>query len=162
MPEPGAESVSQRGAVPLPTRLVVDIIGLSSMLVGRAEKWARQYGIPSASALQVLAILEGAGEPLPPSVITARMLVTKGAMTGIIDSLERRDLVRRRAHPTSRRMLLVAITPEGRDRLARFMPLLHRNEQRFASVLSEAEQQAMAELLARLRSNVPEDLPPPD
>lgn len=140
------------------SEIVVGVIGLGSVLVSRAERWARPHGIPSASALQVLAILESAGNALPPSVITERMLVTKGALTGIIDSLERRGLVRRRPHPTSRRMLLVAITPLGRKRLRVFIPLLNRNEERFVSVLSEREQRQFLRLLARLSANVPEDL----
>src|SRR5206468_9018460 len=49
----------------------------------------------SASASQILAVVEGAGEPLPPHVIAERLLITSGTMTSLLDTLERRGLVRR-------------------------------------------------------------------
>lgn len=62
----------------------------------------------------MLAIVEGEGAPLPPSVIGERMLMTSGTMTSLLDTLARRGLVRRAPHPDDRRMQLVAITDAGR------------------------------------------------
>jgi DNA-binding MarR family transcriptional regulator len=135
---------------------VLNLIALAAALEARAEAWSRQCGIPSASAMQVLNILQGAGQPLPPSVIADHMLITRGALTGVVDSLERRELVRRSPHPTNRSMLLVDITPEGRRSLGCFMPLLHRGERQLVSVLSRQEQQRLLHLLAKLQHNVPD------
>jgi len=46
----------------------------------------------SPSARQVLAVVEGAGEPLEPSVIAERVLITTGSMTSLLDNLEKRGL----------------------------------------------------------------------
>ena len=65
----------------------------------------------SPGARQVLAIVEGAGEPLEPTVIADRLLVTTGSVTSLLDNLEKRKLIRRLPHPEDRRKLLIDITP---------------------------------------------------
>ena len=47
-----------------------------------------------------------------------RTLITKGTLTGVVDRLETRGLVRRTACPEDGRSTLVALTPEG-DRVFR-------------------------------------------
>ena len=63
----------------------------------------------SPSARQILAVVEGAGEPLEPSIIAERLLITTGSVTSLLDNLEKRGLIRRLPHPDDRRKLLVEI-----------------------------------------------------
>ncbi len=67
----------------------------------------------SGSAFQTLAILDGAGEPLPGHVVAERLLVSSASMTSLVDTLERRGLVERHPHPTDRRKVLIHLTPEA-------------------------------------------------
>jgi DNA-binding MarR family transcriptional regulator len=76
----------------------------------------------SNAAAQTLAIIEGAGGPLAPSTIAARLMVTTGSMTSLLDTLERRGLVRRQPHPSDRRQLLVHLTDEGQALVDTFLP----------------------------------------
>jgi DNA-binding MarR family transcriptional regulator len=92
----------------------------------------------------------------PENLIRPLILITRGALTGVVDSLERRERVRRSPHPTNPSMLLVDITSEGRQRLLCFMPLVHRGERQLVSVLSKREQQQFLRLLAKLQHNVPD------
>jgi DNA-binding MarR family transcriptional regulator len=41
------------------------------------------------------------------------LIVTRATVTGLLDSLERRELVRRTANPADRRSIFVEITREG-------------------------------------------------
>src|SRR5258708_29873059 len=68
----------------------------------------------SASASQILTTVEGAGEPLAPHIIADRLLVTTGTMTTLLDTLERRGLIRRIPYPGDRRKLLIDLTDDGR------------------------------------------------
>src|SRR5205814_1048441 len=86
-----------------------------------------QYQL-SPSARGVLAVVEGAGEPLEPSVIAERLVVTTGSMTSLLDNLEKRGLVRRLPHPSDRRKLLIDITPEAQAIVDEFLPALHARE----------------------------------
>ncbi len=44
-------------------------------------------------------------------MIAERLLTTTGSMTSLLDTLEKRGLIRRLPHPDDRRKLLVDITP---------------------------------------------------
>jgi DNA-binding MarR family transcriptional regulator len=101
--------------------------------------------------MNALEILRGAGEPLPPSVVSERLLVTRATVTSLVDSLERRGLVRRGPHPADRRMLLVQLTPEGRAVLEEFMPWLHHTERSWLAGLDEGEKEQLILLLGKVQ-----------
>ena len=52
----------------------------------------------------------------------ARTLITKGTLTGVIDRLERRGLVRRKKCPLDARVTYVALTAAGERTFARVFP----------------------------------------
>ncbi len=86
-------------------------------LVGdRQEAAYAAYGL-NRGEFDVLAALRRAGEPyeLTPTELCATMMLTSGGMTGRIDRLEHRGLVRRSAHPIDRRALVVTLTAAGRE-----------------------------------------------
>ena len=106
----------------------------------------------SPSARQVLAVVEGAGEPLEPSVIAERVLITTGSMTSLLDNLEKRGLIRRLPHPGDRRKLLVDITPAAQEIVDTLLPMLHARERALMSAaLSNREQQQLLRLVAKVQ-----------
>jgi DNA-binding MarR family transcriptional regulator len=106
----------------------------------------------SPTAKQSLAIIEGAGELLEPSVIAERCIITTGSMTSMLDTLERRCLVRRTPHPADRRKILVSITEEGAAIVEGMLPSLHARERTImAEALSKTEQRQLREMLAKIQ-----------
>lgn len=106
----------------------------------------------SPSARGVLAVVEGAGEPLEPSVIAQRIVVTTGSMTSLLDNLEKRGLVRRLPHPEDRRKLLIDITPQAQTIVDELLPSLHARERDVMdAALSTTEQRSLLRLLAKLQ-----------
>ena len=96
-------------------------------------------------------MIEGAGEPLEPSVIAERLIITSGSMTSMLDTLEGRGLVRRKPHPDDRRKLLVEITDKGAAIIDVLLPSLHARERAIiTAALSRAEQRSLLELLAKV------------
>ena len=81
----------------------------------RQETVYAQFGI-NRGEFDVLATLRRSGEPyqLTPTALCDTMMLTSGGMTGRIDRLERRGLVRRSQHPSDRRALVVTLTEKGR------------------------------------------------
>jgi DNA-binding MarR family transcriptional regulator len=81
----------------------------------RQEAVYAEFGI-NRGEFDVLATLRRSGEPyqLTPTELCDTMMLTSGGMTGRIDRLERRGLVRRSQHPSDRRALVVTLTAEGR------------------------------------------------
>jgi DNA-binding MarR family transcriptional regulator len=105
----------------------------------------------SPSARQVLAVVEGAGQPLEPSVIAERLLVTTGSMTSLLDNLEKRGLIRRQPHPQDRRKLLIDITPAARAIVDQLLPSLHAREREVMAALSPNEQRSLLRSLAKVQ-----------
>lgn len=109
----------------------------------------RPHGLSNAAA-QTLAIIEGAGEPLAPSIIAGRLMITTGSMTSLLDTLERRGLVRRRPHPSDRRQLLVSLTDEGQALVDTFLPEIVAVQTALVAGMSEADRAVAVRLAERL------------
>ncbi|MFI7338174.1 MarR family winged helix-turn-helix transcriptional regulator [Streptomyces sp. NPDC050085] len=80
----------------------------------RIEKTYARIGI-SRGEFDVLATLRRADAPytLSPRQLSGTLMLTTGGMTGRLDKLERRGLVRRSPDPHDRRGLQVTLTDEG-------------------------------------------------
>ena len=70
----------------------------------------------------VLAQLDAAGRGLSMGELSARLMVTSGSVTGLVDAMEADALVTRQAHPADRRSTLIETTPAGRLLFARMAP----------------------------------------
>jgi DNA-binding MarR family transcriptional regulator len=106
----------------------------------------------SPSGRQILAVVEGAGEPLEPSVIAERLLITTGSVTSLLDNLEKRELIRRLPHPRDRRKLLIDITPTAQTIVDELLPSLHARERDvMAAALSANEQRELLRLIAKVQ-----------
>jgi DNA-binding MarR family transcriptional regulator len=136
----------------LATECYANLWRTAELLMGLHNRHtADQYGL-SPSARGVLAVVEGAGQPLEPSVIAERLVVTTGSMTSLLDNLEKRGLVRRLPHPDDRRKLLIDITPEAQAIVDEFLPVLHARERDVVeTALTAGEQRNLLRYLAKLQ-----------
>src|SRR3954449_13476940 len=138
------------GADALATECFVNLWRAAELLVGLHNRDTLDRYKLSASARDVLAVVEGAGQPLEPSVIAERLVVTTGSMTSLLDNLEKRALVRRLPHPDDRRKLLIDITPEARLIVDELLPALHARERDvIGAALTVTEQRALLRYLAK-------------
>jgi DNA-binding MarR family transcriptional regulator len=142
------------GTSVLATECIVNFTFFADRLDAYGESLVREHDIPSVAAFNVLEILRGAGEPLPPSAIAERMIVARGTMTGILNSLQRRGLIRRIPHREDGRMVLIEMTSEGAARLARLLPQLHQAEKRVMDCLTESQQRSLLRMLATLQAHL--------
>ena len=140
------------GASALATECFANLYQVGNMLMDLHNRQSREeYGL-APSARQILAVVEGAGEPLEPSVIAERVLITTASMTSVLDTLERRRLVQRMPHPDDRRKLLVDITPDAVAILDELLPSFHARERDVISAaLSTSEQRQLLRLIAKVQ-----------
>jgi MarR family transcriptional regulator, 2-MHQ and catechol-resistance regulon repressor len=140
------------GASALATECYANLWRAAELLMGLHNRHtADQYQL-SPSARGVLAVVEGAGQPLEPSVIAERLVVTTGSMTSLLDNLEKRGLIRRLPHPDDRRKLLIDITPEAQAIVDEFLPAFHARERDVVTAaLTTSEQRSLLRLLAKLQ-----------
>lgn len=101
--------------------------------------------------LHVIALLHDAGSMTAGEVAQATNLTT-GAVTAVIDRLERSGWARRERDPADRRRVVVKLAPERRRQIAQvFHPMLRRS----ADIYSELAPQDRAVLLTFLRKAYP-------
>lgn len=80
-----------------------------------------------------------------------RTLITKGTLTGVVDRLEAKDLVRRTASPSDGRSQIVQLTKKGEALFATAFPAhVHHVEQAFSD-FSQTELSDIEATLHRLR-----------
>lgn len=129
---------------------------LAGAVRSAVESLVAHEGLPSMAAFNVLSVLAGDPAPLRPSTIAERMLVTRPTVTGLLESLERRGLVRRSHDPTDGRSRSVELTPAARRIVDRLVPAMHRFERDLMTVLSDDELASLLDYVARLQHRIGE------
>ena len=118
----------------------------------------------SHAALNALAVIEGNGGPLPTGEISARMHITTGTMTTVLDTLERNGYISRLADPDDRRRVLVDITPAAQAVLDQMLPEVQQLAKALIGVLDDDALQNLLGTLATVTASIeraPQELPPP-
>jgi DNA-binding MarR family transcriptional regulator len=142
------------GADPRATECYANLVRTGDLLIGlhNAQAWEDHH--LSATAKQALAVLDGAGEPLEPGVISERLLITSGSVTSLLDTLEKAGLVTRSRHPDDRRKVLVDITEAGTAIVDAMLPSLHARERTIInSALTATEQSTLLRLVAKVQQS---------
>ncbi len=80
-----------------------------------------------------------------------KTLITKGTLTGVVDRLAEKQLVRRIASPSDGRSQIVQLTPEGEALFARIFPAHLAHMQQAFDGLAADELAAIGDTLGRLR-----------
>ena len=102
----------------------------------------------------VLAQLDAARGSLTMGELSARLMVTSGNVTGLIDAMEREGLVSRSPHPSGRRSTLIRTTESGRALFARMAPAHADWLASLMAGLSQAEARTLLALLGRLKQGL--------
>jgi len=89
--------------------------------------------------------------------LAAEAGVTKGTLTGVLKTLEKRGLARRHAHDSDGRLVLVSLEPHGRAVIERLFPAFNMGEAQVSGSLTEREKDQLASLLRRIIRTVEED-----
>ena len=135
------------------TDCVVNTIRTGHNLLERVQAVCQRHGLTLSTA-NILAIIEGAGEPLPAHIISARLVITSGAVTQFLDVLEKRGLIQRIPNPNDRRSILVEITDKGRQLRAGLGPELSEHDQQWMAGLTPDEQTTLLLLLEKLQGHL--------
>jgi len=82
--------------------------------------------------------------------LAAEAGVTGGTLTGVLNTLERRDFARRTAHPRDGRRVIVKATAKGRRAVDAIMPQINREERLMTADLDETERDELSRLLRKV------------
>lgn len=98
------------------------------------------------SAFVVLFVLRVWG-PKQSNELASEAGITGGTLTGVLNTLERRGLVKRAEHPTDGRRLVVSPTAKGRRTIDAIMPVFNQHEAIVTSGLTGDDRTQLARLL---------------
>ena len=135
------------------TECAMNLARTGDLVLGLVAATLQPFDVSPAGGL-VLGILKDAGQPCPPNYISDRLIVSRATVTGVLDTLVKRGLVRRVPHPTDRRMVLVHLTKAGSRMADKVRRTVHHAEAEWMSSLSEHERAQLTELLGKLQRHL--------
>jgi len=141
----GALPIEDRGHLEL--RLWLRMISCSMKMESILSQRLRKEFKTSMARFDVMSQLERFPDGLTMSELSRRLIVSNGAITGLVDKLAAGGLVTRREDPKDRRSTIVRLTRKGRDN---FLRMARRHEEWVVSILGELSSQAQSELLQNL------------
>ncbi len=132
---------------------ILNILRTGDRFQNRFGRLFREFGL-TTSQYNVLRILRGEGKPMPSLEIASRMVQVVPAITGLIDRLEKQDLVRRERCTEDRRVVYVELTDKARDLLDQIDEpdrLLHKQ---LIGHLTRKELKELSRLLVKARESI--------
>lgn len=135
-------------------RLWLRLFGVSTMIERRVGAELKRTFGSSLPRFDLLAQLARSPEGLRLGELSARLLVTGGNVTFLVNSLERDGLVARRRAPGDGRAWIVALTPEGRRAFDRMARAHARWIERHFAALAPRERAQLHALLGTLQSGL--------
>ena len=99
-------------------------------------------------------VLIAANPGMTQSLLASATQLDRSTMVAVIDQLESRGLVERRASPTDRRSNALVLTAEGEKLLKLLKRRVKQHEARIADAMTPAETAKLVELLTRIRTQL--------
>ena len=145
VPVEGARAGTRKGHLEIRVwlRLLNCSIKMESLLSQRLRKEFKT----SLSRFDVLAQLERFPNGLTMSDLSRQLIVSNGAITGLVDKLTAAGMVMRQDDPHDRRSVIVHLTRKGRES---FLRMARRHEEWVVSILGDLSTEAQSELLQNL------------
>jgi MarR family transcriptional regulator, 2-MHQ and catechol-resistance regulon repressor len=111
-----------------------------------------QQGILAKLTLSQFGVLECLYHlgPMCPGEISAKLLKSGGNITLVIDNLEKQGLVQRARDTEDRRMIIVSLTPAGRELISKIFPAHVATVVEQLSCLTPEEQKTLGYLCRKL------------
>jgi MarR family 2-MHQ and catechol resistance regulon transcriptional repressor len=130
---------------------LLNLVRTADRVQARVGRLLKEHGLTHAQ-YNVLRILRGMGRPTPILEVAERMLTETPGITGLIDRLEKLELVSRERCEADRRVIFVVLRPKGADVLAGLDGPTAELRSTLCAGLTEAELTTLVRLLDRIRA----------
>ncbi len=140
----------------LPLRVWLRLLTCTTMTEAMVRARLHAQFATTLPRFDVLAALDAAGTELTMGALSARLMVTSGNVTGLINAMEQDGLVARRGHPADRRSTLIGMTEAGRALFARMAPAHAQWIEQAMAGLDRREVVQLWEVLGQLKASVRE------
>jgi DNA-binding MarR family transcriptional regulator len=128
----------------------------NATLNAQAEE-LRPLGLSPSAFNVLMALHNSADRMLEPCQLAQRLLISRPSVTGLLDTLQAKDLVTREPHGDDRRRILVHLTSAGESVLESHYATHYAEQAAAFAELSADERETLVTLLRRVRGAVPSD-----
>lgn len=137
-----------------------DIDVYATRIVGRLLEVSRILGRSNLyrSEVEVLSNLYRAGSPfqLTPSQLMQNVDLTSGAMTALLNRIEKKDLIYRKSNNNDGRVSSAVLTPMGIEFIHKTVGLRLENDDSLISIFDDFEKRQFAQLLKKMLKHLKE------
>jgi len=120
----------------------MDALAVSDITVGQMR------------VMKAVSTLSNNGETLMLKTLADKVKLTSGAVSLIVDSLVKRDLLERCHSETDRRAVNIRLSEKGQDKVNRYITFFHDESAKFLSGLSEEDQEKFLTFLQQFLQSV--------
>ena len=106
------------------------------------------YGLTTTQFFLLTALYEEDGVPI--SVLAQKVALDKATLTGLLDRLERDDLIERKADPDDRRAIRIFLTQKAESMRVELTELYNQNNGMFLSILTFEEREIFERVVDKL------------
>ncbi|WP_445401684.1 MarR family winged helix-turn-helix transcriptional regulator [Streptomyces sp. LE64] len=137
-------------------RLAEELRSYGAGFTELGRRFAAEIGVHSTDAFALLEITsaEAQGTPLSPALLGSRIPLTSGAMTALINRLERAGYLTRTREHADRRVVTLRGTPLARERAEAFFAPVNARQDAVLSAYPPALLQQFETVLRQLRSTM--------
>ena len=117
------------------------------------DYWGKEVAHLEITPVQAMVLnFLGEQDGITSNHLGQRLRLTSATLTGILDRLEKMDLIERRPHPEDRRAILVCLTKRGAEYSTEIKGLFAPANKEFLKDLNEEEEVLFRGLLKRLNA----------
>ncbi len=109
----------------------------------------------SVGRFTLLLILKGQPEGLMPSELASRVGVTQATISGLINSLEKAELVSRQTHKKDGRAFVITLTPKGVELVQKISPEYYERVNSVMTSFDAQEKKSFGNLMQKLIERLP-------
>ena len=144
----------KRAITPLAKEAVLNIYYTASCLKKKADEFFGEFGLSDVQFnVMLLLTHQAGGGGLSQGQISKMMLVNRANITGLIDRMEKNNLVVRTQAPGDRRSNIVKLTGKSKKLLNKVEPLYLKKIKNTA-ILKESEHKQLIKMLEKIRENL--------
>ena len=126
---------------------------LAKVTQAGVDFWGKEVSHLEITPVQAMVLnFLGEQDGITSNHLGQRLRLTSATLTGILDRLEKMDLIERQPHPEDRRAILVCLTERGAEYSAEIKGLFAPANKEFLKDLNEEEEVLFRGLLKRLNA----------
>jgi DNA-binding MarR family transcriptional regulator len=123
------------------------LLQVATELTTSLNQYLAEYDLLQGRWWVLLLLMREPDLTASPSVLAEKAGVSRATMTGLLEGLFKKKLIRRVAVETDRRQINVCLTQQGQAKLDALMPGYYERVNALLSVLSDSEAQVMTDVL---------------